>query len=69
MALQARIAGEMQDEQVAESDESNPAESPGPTPGTGPSPFVLDYDFSEWETDAESADQAIGLLIAFSNLL
>jgi len=69
MALQARIARELDDNDAS-------SEAPGSASDTGQSsmtvpegdPFLLDFDTDKFELDADTADQALGLLIVVSNL-
>lgn len=59
---------------VNQLDDVEQDDAPDPTPvdsvvSDGSDPFVMGYDFDDWEFDAESTNLALSLVIAVTNLL
>lgn len=53
-----------------EPDDDAPADPEETTTRDGVAdPFSMDYDFEEWELDADTTDHALSIMIAVTNLL
>jgi hypothetical protein len=65
MAFQERIDDHIEE---AETDESTPSTSDSTTPPPA-DPFSMEFDLEQFEVDAQTADQMLGVLVAVTNLV
>lgn len=63
MALKRRLATTAEDSRDSETSD------PPPATGSEMDPFSQDWNFEEWDIDAETTDRALTILVAATNLL